>query len=60
METKFKQVTSELKTKQTKDYIEDLKMRIKRTREIVEQYVKNANVKQKQYYDIKLEQQEFK
>ncbi|KAH3821773.1 hypothetical protein DPMN_123541 [Dreissena polymorpha] len=28
-------------------------MRMKRTRDIVEQYVKNAKVKQKKYYDMK-------
>jgi hypothetical protein len=53
MDTKFEQVTSEFKTKETKDYIEHLKMRMKRTREIVEQYVENAKGKQKKYYDMK-------
>ena len=52
MDTRFEQVT-EYRSKETKEYIDDLKLKMEKTKEIVQGYVIKAKAKQKKYYDMK-------
>lgn len=52
IDAKFEQVT-ETANKTTREYIDDLKERMKHTRDIVQQHLQKSHEKQQKYYNIK-------
>ena len=53
IDVQFEKVTEEITNKTTREFVADLKDRLEKTRQVVEQHTDKAKRKQKRYYDRK-------